>query len=318
MRPAICVFATVLAIIVGACGTSAGSSDSGPLITPGVPSAPERVQPRRHRRPHRCRRLTAWRLPGATVRRTAIRDRLSAAGHPRSGGYQPSWSQRDGHRRGSRDVVGRSRDGRRRARRRGRLVIWHRQQHQDRDRGRDHAPRRPREASAVGPGVGTPPPDFTVDTNGATIGNLLAMESGIPDPALDNIDYAADPMRDWSVREVLATVPGGRSKPGDHFVLDLGPTIDRSALRAASSCGNTRPKRDVGRQMAVTWRDRPHDQPQVAHPVGVVVGVSRVVFSPARAHYFPSTRPTNGRVWNDPGRGAVGSEADAIPHRDRT
>jgi D-alanyl-D-alanine carboxypeptidase len=37
---AICVFATVLAIIVGACGTSAGSSDSGPLITPGVPSTP--------------------------------------------------------------------------------------------------------------------------------------------------------------------------------------------------------------------------------------------------------------------------------------
>ena len=63
------------------------------------------------------------------------------------------------------------------------------------------------------------PGDFTFDTNGATIGNLLAMESGIPDPAL-NTDYAADPMRDWSVREVLATVPADRSKPGDHFVYE--------------------------------------------------------------------------------------------------
>src|SRR5947207_3107870 len=64
------------------------------------------------------------------------------------------------------------------------------------------------------------PRDFTFDTNGATIGNLLAMESGIPDPALNNTDYASDPMRDWSVREVLATVPADRSKPGDHFVYE--------------------------------------------------------------------------------------------------
>jgi D-alanyl-D-alanine carboxypeptidase len=64
------------------------------------------------------------------------------------------------------------------------------------------------------------PKDFTFDTNGATIGDLLAMESGIPDPALNGTDYAADPMRDWSVREVLATVPANRSKPGDHFVYE--------------------------------------------------------------------------------------------------
>jgi len=64
------------------------------------------------------------------------------------------------------------------------------------------------------------PKDFTFDTNGATIGNLLAMKSGIPDPALTSTDVAADPMRDWSVREVLATVPANRSKPGDHFVYE--------------------------------------------------------------------------------------------------
>ena len=64
------------------------------------------------------------------------------------------------------------------------------------------------------------PPDFDFNTNGATIGNLLAMESGIPDPSMNGTSYAADLMRDWSVREVLATVPAYRSKPGDHFVYE--------------------------------------------------------------------------------------------------
>ncbi len=64
------------------------------------------------------------------------------------------------------------------------------------------------------------PGDFAFDTNGATIANLLAMESGIPDPDLNGTDYAADLMRDWSAREVLATVPSSRSTPGDHFVYE--------------------------------------------------------------------------------------------------
>jgi D-alanyl-D-alanine carboxypeptidase len=64
------------------------------------------------------------------------------------------------------------------------------------------------------------PRGFAFDTNGATVGNLLAMESGIPDPALNNTDYAADLMHNWSVQDVLATVPAIRSKPGDHFVYE--------------------------------------------------------------------------------------------------
>jgi D-alanyl-D-alanine carboxypeptidase len=64
------------------------------------------------------------------------------------------------------------------------------------------------------------PPDFTFDTNGATIGNLLAMESGIPDPALNNTSYHSDLRRNWKPREVLATVPEERSTPGDHFVYE--------------------------------------------------------------------------------------------------
>ncbi len=63
------------------------------------------------------------------------------------------------------------------------------------------------------------PSDFHFDTNGATIENLLHMESGIPDPALSFTPAVeADPLREWTPREVLATVPPDRSKPGDHFV----------------------------------------------------------------------------------------------------
>jgi D-alanyl-D-alanine carboxypeptidase len=64
------------------------------------------------------------------------------------------------------------------------------------------------------------PHDFDFDANGATIGNLLAMKSGIPDPGLNDTNYAADLARNWSVREVLATVPADRRPPGVGFVYE--------------------------------------------------------------------------------------------------
>jgi D-alanyl-D-alanine carboxypeptidase len=64
------------------------------------------------------------------------------------------------------------------------------------------------------------PSSFHFDTNGATIENLLSMESGIPDPALSVSDIAADPQREWTAQEVLASVPAIRSTPGDHFVYE--------------------------------------------------------------------------------------------------
>lgn len=65
------------------------------------------------------------------------------------------------------------------------------------------------------------PPNFHFDSNGATIANLLHMESGIPDPTpFGPNEAAADPLRDWMPEEVLATVPANRSKPGDHFVYE--------------------------------------------------------------------------------------------------
>ncbi len=66
------------------------------------------------------------------------------------------------------------------------------------------------------------PSGFRFDTNGATVADLLAMESGIPDPALSATapDVLADPMRAWTAEEVLASVPAHRSPPGDHFVYE--------------------------------------------------------------------------------------------------
>jgi D-alanyl-D-alanine carboxypeptidase len=61
------------------------------------------------------------------------------------------------------------------------------------------------------------PSDFHFDTNGATIQNLLHMEAGIPDPALTFAEVEADPLRAWTAREMLATVPADRSKPGEQY-----------------------------------------------------------------------------------------------------
>ena len=63
------------------------------------------------------------------------------------------------------------------------------------------------------------PASFHFDTNGATIENLLSMESGIPDPDSPPA-VEADPRREWTAEELLATVPSYRSTPGDHFVYE--------------------------------------------------------------------------------------------------
>jgi D-alanyl-D-alanine carboxypeptidase len=64
------------------------------------------------------------------------------------------------------------------------------------------------------------PASFHFDTNGATIENLLSMESGIPDPAISETAISAHPLRDWTAEQVLATTPTFRSTPGDHFVYE--------------------------------------------------------------------------------------------------
>jgi len=70
------------------------------------------------------------------------------------------------------------------------------------------------------------PANLHFDTNGATIENLLHMESGIPNPAADAAGMAhffgqpENPLRVWTPAEVLASVPAYRSKPGERYVYE--------------------------------------------------------------------------------------------------
>lgn len=62
------------------------------------------------------------------------------------------------------------------------------------------------------------PAGLAFETNGATIGDLLAMRSGIPDPALlDGPGMETDPQRAWEASEILATVSDTREEPNRRF-----------------------------------------------------------------------------------------------------
>ncbi len=66
------------------------------------------------------------------------------------------------------------------------------------------------------PAAGRLPPSLEFDTNGATIGHLLGMRSGIPD-YVDALwtSLSADKLRAWTADEVLALVGPHRSPPGE-------------------------------------------------------------------------------------------------------
>ena len=65
------------------------------------------------------------------------------------------------------------------------------------------------------------PADFTFDTNGATIRQLLGHRSGIPDwyPAMKE-RFAADRLRVWELDEILALVPSARRPVGSFEYTD--------------------------------------------------------------------------------------------------
>jgi len=58
------------------------------------------------------------------------------------------------------------------------------------------------------------PPELEFDTNGATVRDLLAMESGIPEPTMvAGPDLPAD-TQTWTTAQILSTVPSYRLEPG--------------------------------------------------------------------------------------------------------
>jgi D-alanyl-D-alanine carboxypeptidase len=218
---ALCTFTIALAIVVGACGSSAGPSGNGPLVTPGVPStagssstptaSPSASVPA----PYGLGRFPApptQALPSETA--TALQAILDRAASALPGvsatvivAGRGTWSGAAGTADDAHAVEVDSSFGIASLTKTviaAEIMLL-----------ADHG-----KLALSDPVSAHLPEDFTFDTNGATIANLLAMESGIPDPGLDNTNYAADLMRDWSVREVLATVPADRSKPGDHFVYE--------------------------------------------------------------------------------------------------
>jgi D-alanyl-D-alanine carboxypeptidase len=71
------------------------------------------------------------------------------------------------------------------------------------------------EVSLDAPATEYLPADFTFDTNGATIRQLLSHRSGIPDwyPAMKE-RFAVDRSRVWTLEEVLALVPAARRPAG--------------------------------------------------------------------------------------------------------
>lgn len=66
------------------------------------------------------------------------------------------------------------------------------------------------------PAAGRLPPSLDFDTNGATVGHLLAMRSGIPD-YVDALwaSLSTDELRAWTADEVLALVGPGRAPVGE-------------------------------------------------------------------------------------------------------
>ena len=71
------------------------------------------------------------------------------------------------------------------------------------------------EISLDAPATDYLPADFTFDTNGATIRQLLSHRSGIPDwyPAMKE-QFAVDRDRVWTLEEILALVPPARRPAG--------------------------------------------------------------------------------------------------------
>lgn len=62
------------------------------------------------------------------------------------------------------------------------------------------------------------PETLGLDTRDATIRDLLAMESGIPDPRLvEDPSVEADPDRAWTIDAIVDSIPDARERPGGEF-----------------------------------------------------------------------------------------------------
>ena len=138
------------------------------------------------------------------------------------------------------------------------------------------------------------PRDFTFDTNGATIRQLLGMHAGIPDWYGDAMErqVASDRSHAWTTAEVLALVSSARTPVGGSFLYTdtnytlLGLVIERVRHRPVS---------DVLRDGVLA-----------------VEGTERLVYQPAEAPTDPMAMPRGEpRTALEQGGGYLPSVADA-------
>ena len=157
------------------------------------------------------------------------------------------------------------------------------------------------------------PPSFHFDTNGATVENLLAMESGIPDPALSETAHAveADPLREWTAREVLASVPSYRATPGDHFVYEdanymlLGLVIEEATGMSVAAALRSSVLADPGLSSLVY---QPEERPRGPLALPFLGGQVRPNIIEVGGGYLP----TKSQASNGNGSGCMASDSGAL------
>ena len=157
------------------------------------------------------------------------------------------------------------------------------------------------------------PPSFHFDTNGATVENLLAMESGIPDPALSETAEAveADPLREWTAREVLATVPAHRAPPGDHFVYEdanymlLGLVIEETTGMSVAAALRSSVLADPGLSSLVY---QPEERPRGPLALPFLGGQVRPNIIEVGGGYLP----TKSQASNGNGSGCMAGDSGAL------
>jgi D-alanyl-D-alanine carboxypeptidase len=153
------------------------------------------------------------------------------------------------------------------------------------------------------------PADFEFETSGVTVENLLAMESGIPDPQVPGVE--ADPLRAWTPREVLATVPAHRNTPGERFVYEdanymlLALVIEETTGRTVASALRSGITSDPALSSLV-YQPEERPEPPVALPFRA--GAVRSEIVEAGGGYLPSKASASAAG----GSGAMASDAEAL------
>lgn len=141
------------------------------------------------------------------------------------------------------------------------------------------------------------PADRDFDANGATVGQLMGMRSGLPDywPVV-KVMASVDRQRAWTVDDVLAMVPAQRSPAGTRYeYADTNYLLLQQVIEQVSGSSVVEVMRDGG--------------------VLDIDGIERLVYQPAERPTAPMAMPSamSSTVWRE-GRGYLPSIASATAY----